>query len=304
MKPLCLTCIMIVGLAAGDENSTKKAPDSSLVKSHRAPLKVLGQDELDALLSKRTRSGLDSEFGAFASKFMVFSTVDTGTAVGLKAEDKTIATTELQPVFPAFYKPRLSELFDMIALQTKSTWSYQKEDQFVSSDVPDDGKPSDKVAIVTFKPHPTPLTARHPFKITPAKDWQRRDMGHWDMLIPPSAPVGMDIYEMGRYSAKDDTALAGLMKRVMKEVALACARKVSKEPKESDLKTTKVGQYDALHFDAMIPSRFGKDVHWRQWVVAVGNRCFFIVSTLFPDQDETLFKDVQAMLASFTCEGN
>jgi hypothetical protein len=44
----------------------------------------------------------------------------------------------------------------------------------------------------------------------------------------------------------------------------------------------------------------GRTVRWRQWVFMVGNKCYFAVSTIFPQYEDRIFPDVQAMLASFT----
>jgi hypothetical protein len=42
-----------------------------------------------------------------------------------------------------------------------------------------------------------------PSEVTLAEGWKSEDRGRCTACIPPTAPVGMDIYEIGAYSAKD-----------------------------------------------------------------------------------------------------
>ncbi len=270
----------------------------------RLALKVLSERELSAFLSQRVEAGLDGSFGEFANKFMVFSSMSAGKAVGLETKDAKVAEARLSPVFPGFYRPTLAQLFDMIAMQSRSSWSYVKENQFALSDSPAKGKPDDNLIIITFKANPSIVVTRRAYSIKLAEGWKRNDRGHWEMLVPPKVRVGMDIYDMGRYSAETPFEQDELMKRVRLEVSQDWAAQIGKKLAAADFQTVKVGKFEALHFDAMIPSRLNKDVHWRQWVLTVGDRCFFIVSTLFPDQEKDILPDVNAMLASFELEAN
>ena len=36
-----------------------------------------------------------------------------------------------------------------------------------------------------------------------------------------------------------------------------------------------------------------------QWGLVVENKCYFVVSTIFPEFEDKIFPDVEAMLASF-----
>lgn len=286
---------MLPAQEAKEEPKDKKA-GKNFVKT---PLKVLPQDEIDKIMSRRLQGGLVHSFGQFANMFLVKSRLDTNVSVMLKAANGDIADTELQSVFPGFYKPTLAELCDAIALQTFSKWSYEKEDQFIMSSVPGEKMIDEGIVVLSFR---ADTGRKKTFTVTPASGWRQEDRGHWEMFIPPNAPVGMDIYEVGRYSAKKGEDVDKLMLQVRKEVSLEWAGKVYPKIDEKDLKPDKVGAFDALHFEASVPSRLGKDVHWRQWVFMAGNRCFFIVSTLFPEQEETVWPDVQEMLKSFKCE--
>ena len=287
-----------LGLMAED---TIKKPEPGKDKSEvkRAPLNVLTQPELAKLLSRRVQGGLGHTFAQFANMFMVSSHLGTGTCVGLTTADETVAKTELQDAFPHFYKPTLSELLDAIALQTFSKWSYETKDQFVSTTTTDAAKPNDGVVIISFSRFIPGKPRTKPFSVTPAKGWTHEDRGNWETYIPAVAPVGMDIYEMGQYSTKKRDGQAALMNRVRREMSLDWAHRVKPDAAEGDLKPAQVGKFEALHFDSMVPANDGRKVHWRQWVMTAGDRCYFIISTLFPDQEEQLLPDVEQMLRTF-----
>lgn len=264
----------------------------------QVPLKVLDAQEQASLLSRRLNGSLGESFGAFANMFMVRSQMDLRVCVGLKGATDEITKTELQPVFPAFYKPNLKELLDAIALQTFSNWSYRKEDQFVTSTVPD-AKADDHVVIISFDPVKPPLRKVKPFTVELAKDWKAEDRGHWLACIPPTFPAGMDVYQLGTYSTTKKDGNSKLITKVRQEVALEWARRVKPDATAAELQPAKVGDFDALHFDAMVPSRGSKEVRWRHWVFMMDNACYFIVSTIFPEMEEELFPDVKQMIGSF-----
>lgn len=287
---LFLLCLSSALAAAQD---AKTAPVEKKV-----PLKVLTAEEQTKLLARRLNGSLDHSFGAFANMFMVRSQMDLGVSVGLQSKTTKLVETELQSVFPAFYKPTFRELLDAIALQTFSTWSYRKEDQVVRSTVPDT-KEHDPIVIFTFDPIRPPAIRAKPFHIDLPKGWKSEDRGHWLAFIPATFPVGMDVHELGTYSAAGRRYEAALFIRVRQETALDWAKRVKPDAKLEDLKPARVGGFDALHFDALVPAQDGKDVRWRHWVFMVDNACYFIVSTIFPEMEEKLFPDVQTMIQSF-----
>ena len=302
--PLILLLGFACSLESKAEDSIKKPePEKGQAVEKRAPLKVLTQPELAKLLSRRVQGGLGHTFAQFANMFMVSSHLGTGISVGLTTPDETVAKTELQDAFPHFYKPTLSELLEAIAMQTFSKWSYETKDQFVSATT-DDAKPNDSVVIISFNRFIPGKPRTKPFSVTPAKGWTHEDRGNWETYIPAIAPVGMDIYEMGQYSTKKRDGQAALMNRVRREMSLDWAHRVKPEAAEADLKPAKVGEFEALHFDAMVPANDGRKVHWRQWVITAGDRCYFIISTLFPDQEERLLPDVEEMLRTFALSGH
>src|SRR3954454_18983623 len=134
-KPVSLVAALLlfacVGLCQEKGESTKpggaKEEKEEKLES-KIQLKVREPAKLDEILRHRLTGGLGYKFTAFANMFFVKSAIDTGWSVGLSAGDQKIAETELQPVFPQFYRPTLRELLDTMSLQTSSSWSYRKED--------------------------------------------------------------------------------------------------------------------------------------------------------------------------------
>jgi hypothetical protein len=141
---------------------------------------------------------------------------------------------------------------------------------------------------------------KKPFSVKLAEDWKMQDKGHWVMYSPPDFPVGMDIYEFGRYSTKQDDKKT-FFEKIRNDVALEWARRVNPETLADDLKPDKVGKYEALFYDKLLKGN-GKKIRWRQWVFMVEDRCFFVVSTIPPNLDDEIFPDVEAMIQSFKME--
>ena len=71
------------------------------------------------------------------------------------------------------------------------------------------------------------------------------------MHVPPSFPVGMDIHEMGPYSPEDNVESQDFANKVLSALALEWVQRVNKEAEREDLKTEKVGEFDA--FSTQIP---------------------------------------------------
>lgn len=298
--PVFAALLLSAGIGFCQDNPSKKesTKPSGTEKEEKydkkVPLKVLAPAELDQILQHRLKGGLSYDFKQFANMFFVRSGMDIGCNVGLSSADDEIAKAELQPVFPQFYKPTLRELLDTIALQTFSTWSYRREDQFLGSKVEEKEAQRDIIVV-----HFQKTQRAKPYEVTLARDWKSEDRGHWTACIPPTAPVGMDIYETGAYSARDKATEPELFERVRKAVALEWAQRVKQGAQADDLKPAKVGPFDALFFESMIDARTGNKVHWRQWVFMVDNECYFIVSTIFPDDEKTFYPDVEGMLKTF-----
>lgn len=170
---------------AASESAVEKA-----AAEKAAIVKPLTATELKDLLGRRLDGGMGDSFSQFANMFLVMSRINLGYGVALIATTKTMADTELQSPFPESYQPTLREFLDAIALQTFSTWKYDPSSKHFESNVPGE-RAAPGLAIFEF----TKTEREKPFEVTLAKGWNSIDKGNWVMLVPPSFPVGMDIYE-------------------------------------------------------------------------------------------------------------
>ncbi|HNB17168.1 MAG TPA: hypothetical protein PLC15_17425 [Candidatus Obscuribacter sp.] len=287
-----------VETGAGTRLQTNKpkipvSPESATEPKFVPEVKPLTADELEKLLKTRLDGRLSFLFRQFANMFVVKSTIELGKTVALATSSNLIEYAELESVFPVSYKPRLQELLDAIALQTGAKWVYDPTGNFIRSNSRLK-KPISDIVVFEF----SKVERKKPIQVTLAKGWTATDRGHWIMCVPPTAPVGMDIYELGRYSCDDKVKTQELFMQIPKDVALDWARRVKPDASASELKAAKVGKYDALLFEATVKAKAGGDVHWRHWVFMAGDRCFLVLSTLFPDQEQALLSDVEAMIKS------
>jgi hypothetical protein len=188
----------------------------------------------------------------------------------------------------------LREFLDAIALQTTSEWKYDPSSKYVKNEV-EPNVPIEELAIFDF----TATNREKPFEVTLVDGWKAVDKGNWLMCVPPSFPVGLDIYEMGNYSSADKATESAFRNKVRAAVALEWAQRVKENAVPDDLKRAKIATFDALFFESMIPSQLGKQIRWRQWVFMVDNKCYFVVSTILPEFENKIFPDVEKILASF-----
>ena len=193
--------------------------------------------------------------------------------VAIHTDSKEISQTSLTSPFPDFYKPTWREFFDSIARQTKSSWKYDpKRDYWVFA------KPAMPV----------------PFTVKLAKGWKSEDRGSYVFHGPPSAPVGMDVYVMGTYSALEKEST--LFTKVQEDIALRFARSFKNDVTTKEMSKVKVGKCDALHFKISAP-RTG--IIWRQWIVVDSAVAIAIVSAVTPEHEKQILPDVEEMLKSF-----
>ena len=272
----------------------KLEPDED--KTASSTIKPLTTEQQEQLLAARLDGGMGFTFSQFANMFLVSSRIHFDTGIGLMTSDKEIAELPLQSPFPTSYKPTLREFLDAIALQTFSEWKYDPSSKYFKSEV-DHEAPVEGLAIFEFtKPR---AKREKPFAVTLADGWKTIDKGNWVMHVPPTFPVGMDIYEMGRYSSEEKAGEQDFANKIRSAVALEWAQRINENARQEDLKPTKVGTFDALFYESMIPSQLGKEIKWWQWVFMVDNKCYFIVSTILPEFEDKIFPDVQKMAASF-----
>jgi hypothetical protein len=283
-----LTTSVSSSIAVPERKQIAEAPAGSKVKQ-------LSKEEVDHLLAQRVEAGLGFNFAQFANMFLVNSNVMLGQSVGLVTGSEKISKSPLMSPFPQFYKPTLRELLDAIALQTFSDWKYDPSGKYMVNKT----RHAAEMAIFEFSEH----ERKKPYELTMAKGWASSDRGNWTMFSPPIFPVGLDVYEMGTYSSASQSGQAELYKKVPAELALEWAKRVQPKATKEDLKTAKVGTYDAIFFESMVKSQMKKPVHWRQWVFMVGHTCYFIVSSILPENDSKIYPDVEQMLKSFHAQG-
>ena len=276
------------------QKPTDAKPKVDQEKKPTATLKPLTAEQQAELLGFRLKGGIGGTFGRFANAFMVSSRLALGTGVGLMTSSKAIAETPIFTPFPDSYKPTLREFLDTLALQTHSKWKYDPSSKYFKSDIELKG-PVDGVAIFEF----TKTKREKPFEITLAKGWKASDEGTWVMYVPPSFRVGMDIYQMGTYSPAEKTTDQKFQDKIRLDVALDWAQRMNKKATLKDLKPAKVGRFEALYYESMVPSQLNKDIRWRHWVFMDGNQCYFIVSTILPEMEAKIYPDVKKMIASF-----
>jgi len=299
-----LSGVMLIGMSmaaccapAGAPAPESKKPNAEADERPGASIKPLTKEQQEKLLEERLDVGIGRSFGQYAKGFLVMSRLKLPYGVALMASSQEIAGTELQQVFPKFYKPTLREFLDVIALETSSKWKYDPTGKYFRSDVP--RGPVDDLAMFEF----TCTKREKPYHVTVPKGWKSMDKGHWTMYIPPSFPVGMDIYELGSYSSDDKTQEKELFERVRTEVALEWAKLAKDRVDRNELKPARVGPYDALYFETMMPLRTGVTMRWRHWVFMVESKCYCVVSTILPQLEDEIFPDVEAMVKSFRIKG-
>ena len=222
-----------------------------------------------AFLAQRTSGAVSGTFDSYCSMLYAFKNI------AIHTESPRVNQTALHPASPRFYQPTWRELFDSIARQTKSTWKYDPARGY----------------WVFAEPQKA-----LPYKLQLAAGWQPDDHGIEVVYRPAIAPVGMDIYWMGAYSADTAKETAELSEKVRNELAVLFARDLKKEITVKEMSVVAVGKADALYFQGVVPS---SGVTWRQWVLVSKGQAFAIVSAIKPEQEKKLLPDVQAMVNSF-----
>lgn len=207
-------------------------------------------------------------FGSFGS--LIFGVMN----IAIHTNDSQIGATELHTPFPDFYKPTIRELFDTIALQTGSSWTYDpKTDYWVFA---------------------KPAKAK-PFSITLVDEWISRDRGMYVSYKPPTYPVGMDIYYYGSYSADKKAEEEALWKQIRNSWAIGFASRAKRDTTIAEMSSVTIDGVEAVYFQSPTPR---PGVVWRQWAFVKNGQAFVIVSTL-PESDDKLRSAVESMVKSF-----
>lgn len=241
-------------------------PGNGPVQTKVTPLTEKQQKEL---LSGRLRSGdIIGTFNSFTSLLFALN------QVAMHTEDTEINNTKLNSPFPEFYKPTLGELFDTIALQTRSSWKYDAKTNY----------------WVFAKP-----AIQKPYFIAIGDKWTTRDMGIYTGYKPATFPVGMDVYYYGVYSADDSKRAASLWEKVRNTWALKFASNFKRGITIDELKKVRVDGVEALYFEGPAPR---PGITFREWALIKNGKMFVIISTL-PTDDKQSVADVEAMVKSF-----
>jgi hypothetical protein len=250
-----LTFLLLVVFTTASASPQKRSP--------------LTNEQQSKFVARRLPSGtITGTFGAFGS--FLYAALD----IAIHTNDKDIGNTELHSPFPDFYKPTIREMLDTIAVQTKSSWSYDSHDDY----------------WVFAKPAiPKPLS------VTLADKWITNDRGIYITYKPPTYPVGMDIYYYGTYSSDDPLQQASLWERVRNSWAIGFASHFKRDVTVAEMSKVSVDGVEALSFQIPTPR---PGVVWRQWALVKNGRAFVIVSTL-PTDDKQLLSDVESMVKSF-----
>lgn len=284
------------------EASSANEQKNEDAKLHKIDVKPLSKDELEKLLSTRFTGAIGNTFGQFSNVFFVSSAINLGTSIGLLSDDATIVKTKLEPAFPKSYEPTVKEFLDAIALETGSKWRYDEEDQFILGEKASDQK-AENIVNFKFVKDGDDKNPRIEYTIDPAEGWKMKPQTNWIMYVPPNHPFGMDLHVLGKLTTNEASNEKELLSSAAKEFALDLYKTVEPEATATDIKQTKVGEYEAYFFEHQLPPKGKEQYRWRQWHFIVGNRLLYIISTLPIDQDETLYPDVEKMVKSFRKTG-
>lgn len=280
-----------------NEITFTKEPFKASGPMHSPPVKPLSADDLKRVLAKRVNGTLAYTFRQFANMFVVGSAISMGNTVGLVTASPEIEQHQLIPIFPQSYKPTLHEFLDAIGAETCSEWSYDPTNNFLKTDAAEP-KPVENMPVFEFKPS----SHKQTFTLEIAKDWTSNDHCFFFTYAPSIAPVGMDVYELGTYSCDDKDKEKELFSHLPTDISLEWAKRIKDSATEKDLEKRNVGNYEGVYFESMIPSKLGKDIHWRQWALMAGNRAYIVVSTILPEQEEQILPAVEAMLKTFKAQ--
>lgn len=231
---------------------------------------AISEKEQKTLLATRLeQSPIQGTFNSLGSFLFSFNDL------AIHTDHKEIGIIKLGSPFPSDYKPTWKEVFDTVATQTQTSWSYDAKRNYWLF---------------------TPVKDALSYNIKIPDGWTSRNQGIYVSYKPPTFPVGMDIYQLGSYSAEKPKDEAKLFEKIREDLALRFAKGFNPSIKAKDMQTFKIDGTDTLYFESPIPRR--EDAIWRQWVFIKKGKAFAIVSSLMR-KDTGLFEDVQEMIKSF-----
>lgn len=253
----------------GSDKKTKSdqvEPEDTVERVEVATPKPLTVAEQNELLKSRNGFGLLGNFNSMAS--LLYATA----GVFIHCSPVEVGKCQVLSVFPASYKATMAELFESMARQTGTTFKY-----------------NDQGGFWDFQPPAMPL----PYKVTVPPSWKQEERGGYVAYIPAVAPVGMDIYMMGRYSGLDKAQ----SHKAVEELSMMFAGTVNAAATTKDLVACTVDGVDGLKYETSSVKR--PDTGWHQWAFIKDGQAFLIVSTIDKKNESTVWPDVQSMVASF-----
>lgn len=264
------TCLLILSIACALAGNPPEKRYTTTAPTTRPSWHI---DDPNAFLASRLRTGaMLGTFNGYCS--LLYATRN----VAIHTNDPKINQTRLWSPFPSDYAPTWAELFEAIARRTGSSFAFDANTHYW-----------------VFSKPPLPL----PYSVKLAKGWKQDPRGEYVAYIPTIAPVGMDIYLCGRFSAKKDKKKdkAKLFTHVREELARRFARYFKKKVDVKDMTKVQVAGAEALYFQSPSPKR--PTITWRQWVFVKDGHGIAIVSAIDQKNQEKLLPDVRAMVGSF-----
>ncbi|MEW6363530.1 MAG: hypothetical protein AB1714_02705 [Acidobacteriota bacterium] len=228
----------------------------------------LTPEQQRVFLASRAPSGsMTGSFSSFASLLYAMQ------EVVIHSSDSRINATVLASFFPDFYKPTWREYLDDIARQSKCSYSHDAQTGYWVFSEPENSLP---------------------YSVDLAEGWTCHDEGRYVGYAPRGAPVGMDLYMLGEYSASPSEE-AALYRRVRDALAITFASNFKQDVGITEMQEVLVDGAEALYFEAPAPR---PGTLWRQWVFVKNGRAFAIVSAAAQD-DAKVRSEIDGMIKSF-----
>jgi hypothetical protein len=226
--------------------------------------------ELESFLQKRTSGNMMGSFSDFGS--LLWAVYE----VGIWSDDKSIGDLPVQSPYPEDYKPTWKEFMDVLARQVECTWRYDP-----------------KTGYWVFEKR----KIERLFSLKIVEGWNSTDQRSHVVFVPPIAPVGMDVYMMGHYSATNESERDAIYSKARKHVSELFARNFKSDLAGSDFTVETVSGVKALFFTSPAPKH--PERIWRQWAFVKDGWCFVIVSVIDKTNESKLLPDVKSMISTF-----
>ena len=258
--------------SGASSESKREATDTAAATQRSGQAGLANLKQRQAFLRGRVEPSIVQMSGMGSFNGVASLLYATGNVTVYCSSEETCRTQLVIP-FPDFYQPTWAEYFNAIARQTGTSWTYDEDKNGFS-----------------FSDPAMPL----PFELKAVKGWDAEERGMYVSYIPAQAPVGMDIYMLGEYSA--DNEPGKLQNRVRDAWALRFASSFDDEITTDKMRRIQLCGAESLFFES-VHKETGR--FWLQWVFVKNNACFAIVSASEAEHHKTIREDVEKMVASF-----